>query len=89
MEYVKKLAYLILIIVGSFLGVQIGPAVGIDGGAKRADVEVTGHVCGINLDGASAKKRAMANMICDNFGKINDEQAQEVLNILESCGDAH
>lgn len=88
MEYVKKFAYLILIIIGSFLGVQVGPAIGIDG-ARRADVQVTGHVCGIKLDGASAKKRAMASMICDTFGRISDEQATEILNILESCGDAN
>lgn len=87
METLKKIAYLILIVIGSFVGVQIGPAVGIDG-AKRADVEVVGHVCGINLDGASARKRAMASMICENFGRVTDEQATEILNILESCGDA-
>lgn len=89
MEYVKKIAYLILIVVGSFLGVQIGPAVGINGTKPQNAVEVTGHICGINLDGASLQKKTMANAVCDKFGQITNEQAAEILKILENCGDAN
>lgn len=85
MQYLKQIAYLVLIILGSFLGVKVGK---IDD--QNDQIQITGRLCGINLDGASTVKKAMANLICEKFDKISNDQAQKILDLVEeSCGDVN
>lgn len=85
MQYLKQIAYLVLIILGSFLGVKVGK---IDD--QNDQIQITGRLCGINLDGASTVKKTMANLICEKFDKISNDQAQKILDLVEeSCGDAN
>ena len=81
MQYVKQIANLILIILGSFLGVKVGK---IDD-PQGEQVQILGRLCGINLDGASAVKKSMATLVCERFDRLSNEQAQQILDIVESC----
>ena len=81
----KQIVWLILVVVGSFFGVQVGNL--SQPGSQTDSITVSGRFCGINLDGASVVKKTMANLICERFDKISNETAQTIIDLTEKdCG---
>lgn len=80
----KQILWLVLVVVGSFFGVQVGNI--SQPGPSTDSIQVNGRLCGINLDGASTVKKTMANLICERFDKVSNETAQKIIGLIdEDC----
>lgn len=86
MELIKKIGYLIAVFACCVLGGGLGNMQTGQNAAKKDDaVQILGRICGIAAeDNISEVKRSVALNLCEKFGKITDEDAAKLGEVLDA-----